>query len=597
MNDFADRLIRILFHWRTRYLCAWFAAVGLAGAVLFSAWNSYESTTSPERPIPRRDGNSGHTFIDFGGQWLMGAMLVQGHGQNLYNRGYQRELVTAAYPREDEVPVSARPKSERDNHDAEDLMTALMGRDDPKTIASMVVPLAAANGLELAGLTVCGEQEWEPAKLREAVAARGGPLYPPINALVYYPLGLMRPQPAYRTMQVFGILLAFSAGLGLSLLSQGRVWWPVALMFVLVYPGFGPSVKLGQNAFLTLNLLIWGWVLIARGRPGWGGVVWGFLVFKPVWAIAFFLVPFLTRRWRTCLTMVLTGTAIAASTLPFVGWHSWLDWLKIGHDAAELYKVDENWVFLSRDLLSIPRRWMLDFKEPINHRDRLAPAIFGWCIVVLVLELTVRLVFARRHQARTLTGPVAAFVMLGAWMTSFHFMYYDVLLTALPVFLLFTEPRRYLDPYFLAVLPVPSNQLREETGYYYQPGWIGDYPPSVPLIEAPARHLWVWNRFVPTMLAVLLVIEHAFPSLDAALTARVGMLSPQLMMFSTAPYVGGYPWDTYCLIVLWLWCGWQWLKQGKLMKTKESLGGIAPAFEPIRIIEDDPRFTSSAHPT
>jgi arabinofuranan 3-O-arabinosyltransferase len=54
-------------------------------------------------------------------------------------------------------------------------------------------------------------------------------------------------------------------------------------------------------------------------------VVWGLLAFKPVWALAFFLVPLVTRRWRTCLAMAGTGAALALTTVPFVGWQCWLE--------------------------------------------------------------------------------------------------------------------------------------------------------------------------------------------------------------------------------------------------------------------------------
>ncbi|MFX6201976.1 glycosyltransferase 87 family protein, partial [Acinetobacter baumannii] len=78
----------------------------------------------------------------------------------------------------------------------------------------------------------------------------------------------------------------------------------------------------GQNPPLTLLFLIWGWALIVRDRPTAAGVVWGLLAFKPVWALAFFLVPFLTGRWRTCLAMLLTAGFLVVLTLPFVGFYS-----------------------------------------------------------------------------------------------------------------------------------------------------------------------------------------------------------------------------------------------------------------------------------
>src|SRR5262249_54452127 len=153
----------------------------------------------------------------------------------------------------------------------------------------------------------------------------GGPLYPPINAFFFAPLALMPPRVAYRVNQGFGALLPFLAGLAIAGISRGRIWCPVAAAAVILLPGYVGSLNLGQNAALTLTILCWGWALAARGRPGWGGVVWGLLAFKPVWALAFILVPLLTGRWKMCLTMALSGAALAAATLPFVGVQSWLD--------------------------------------------------------------------------------------------------------------------------------------------------------------------------------------------------------------------------------------------------------------------------------
>src|SRR5262249_4580143 len=161
---------------------------------------------------------------------------------------------------------------------------------------------------------------------------------------------------------VANMVLAFAAALAAARISRGHLWWPIAAIVVLIFPGYIGSLGLGQNATLTLAILMWGWALIAAGRPAWGGVVWGFLAFKPGWAAAFFLVPLLTGRWRACLTMLATGIGLAALTLPFVGFQSWLDWLTVGRIATDIYKADYNWVHLSRDLLSLPRR-TLDFSD------------------------------------------------------------------------------------------------------------------------------------------------------------------------------------------------------------------------------------------
>ncbi len=247
---------RICLNPRTHYALAWIVAVVTMGLVLLNAWVSFNNT--PEHP--RNDGNAGHTSIDFGGQWLMGRMLVEGHGRDLYNRKIQREVLLRAYPVEDEEPVGNRAKDFKD--DADNLMTWFMGTDGTD----------------------------------DATASVGGPLYPPINALVYYPLALLQPRWGYRVSQLFHLVLALLAGLAVRQLSEGRFWWPVATTLILIYPGFRGSIVLGQNAALTLTILLWGWVLIAKDRPGWGGIIWGLLAFKPVWALAFFLVPLVTGR-------------------------------------------------------------------------------------------------------------------------------------------------------------------------------------------------------------------------------------------------------------------------------------------------------------
>src|SRR5262249_57493572 len=99
--------------------------------------------------------------------------------------------------------------------------------------------------------------QWQgtPAALASAAAFPvGGPLYPPVHALLMWPLGYLRPLPAYHTFQVLGILLAFLTGWCVRLLSKGRIWWPIAATAVLAFPGFSNSLNLGQNSFVTLAI-------------------------------------------------------------------------------------------------------------------------------------------------------------------------------------------------------------------------------------------------------------------------------------------------------------------------------------------------------
>jgi arabinofuranan 3-O-arabinosyltransferase len=477
-------------HAVTRYVLAWLVALATLGLILYMAWTAWDSPVA-DAQWRRRDGNAGHTRIDFGGQWLMGRLLQRGYGPHLYHRNYQRQILAAAYARRDEAPA-------QEASDVDALMSWLLGTDNPlagATISSCVTPLAAGDPLGAAALLTAGQPDWRPNHLRAAQVPRvGGAMYPPLHAFVFYPLALLPPQPAYRAQQLFAVALTLLAGLAVRQLSRGRIWWPVAVTLLVLFPGYLGSLALGQNAQLTLTILLWGWVLIARGRPGWGGVVWGLLAFKPVWALAFFLVPLLTRRWRTCLAMLATAVALALATVPFVGWQSWLDWWTVGKEGARVYNVNPNWIVLSRDLLGLPRRWLADPRPrgALGPDFGLASAV-GWGSLGAVMALTAGLAVARREQARAVTGPAAAFVLLGAWLSCFHFMYYDVLLAALPVCALLAEPRPYRQQRRLVVAVLLA---------------------SVALDGLTVLGQW----FLP-------------------------------------------PWETFCLIALWLCCGWLWLRQ------------------------------------
>lgn len=586
MTHVEELLLKVLRHWLPYYVLAWLAAAAASAIALYYAHHCFDN---PDR----QDKNGGHATIDFGGQYLMGRMLVTGNARELYNRAAQRRVLREAYPDEDGNP--------KERGDVENLMWWTMGSDDPEQqkaigtfllpfgatdplsaslilvtcerkvwakgrddkAAEFLLPLGAADPLSASVvLAACKGEGWTQDRAEKAAERRvGGPLYPPINALVYAPLALMPPRTAYHVQQYFNLVLVFVAAAGARYLARGRVWWPVVAAGIMVFPGFAGSINLGQNATLTLAILVWGWALVARGRPVLGGAVWGLLAFKPVWALAFFLVPLLSRRWRVCLAMAASGAALALLTLPFVGLHSWLDWLAIGKEAAALYDVEKNWIFLSRDLLSVPRRWLIDFEKPLGERldvtlwpdthwsmpTWVPTLVIGWALVVFVLESTVRLAVLRRRQPAPPDGPPAAFLYLGAWMCCFHFMYYDALLGSLGLFLLFTEPRRYLAPLLVALAPLRNAVAGPAVAAYHRPAVPDALPPPVSLDLTP-RGVWALNRMAPTAYFLLVAIQYVFPVL--------GWGSHW-----------GTPWDTFCLMGVWAWCGWQWLRRGEKVAT------------------------------
>jgi hypothetical protein len=472
------RILETLTTRKARLLFTWMILLGAIGHRGVQGWINFEVKERPDR-------NDGHTSIDFGGQWMMGRLLVLGHGRELYSRERHLEVAREAYKHEREAPNATE-------HDAERLV------------------------------------KWYPGPPEDPV---GGPLYPPIHAFVMAPAALIAdPYWAYRVTQAVLLGIMCLAGAGVRYLSRGRWWWSAATAFLLLFPGCRGGVDLAQNSPVTITLLIWGWAFIIRGWPGWGGFLWGLLAFKPVWAVSFLLTLLLLRQWRAAGAMMATGAGLVLITIPFVGIQSWFDWIHVGQSATELYLVDRNWIFLSRDLFGIPRRIFLDFDDGRAIADRPIAGIAGWALWSIVFASTTAIALIRWRRIRSanqsdslLLGPFPAFVMLGMWMCAYRFMYYDVLLAAVAVVTLFADPR----PYF-------------------------------------RRSWWPFASWAAIVVAILLLIENVTGPLNLEITGSFHGLKGTVTHIDgstqkTAPtmFIASgdyYPWDTLMLMALWIWC-------------------------------------------
>lgn len=517
----------------------------------------FQEADSPGDPKRRIDGNNGHTSIDFGGQWMMGRMLVRGHGKELYSLPRQWEVAQQAFPRANEAPAA-------DRRDPEKLIRHFMGKTDRRwgdAVGSISMAMSLSGPFQASATIVATEPAWDKQRVEELTHPKkgpgvGGPLYPPIQAFLLAPFATGdHPQHAYFAMQYVQALLCFLAGLGVSRLSRGRIWWPVAAAIILIYPGARGTIDLGQNSALTLTLLVWGWVWIMRGRLTLGGVIWGCLAFKPVWAFSFLCVLILMRQWRSAVAMVGTSLLLILATLPFVGVHSWFHWLAIGQEASRIYNLDANWIPLSRDLLGIPRRFLLDFTRERDQRENMTALVACWVLWAIVFEITIRVYWLARRKPLPLTGPFPAMIILAAWLCTYHFMYYDALVSAFGVFVLLADPRPFFRPRDIDHQKVDPFSVRQ-----------------------PKRRLLIVNSFVLTILAFMIFHENVTQplKLDGTWVMRAETSKRELPDGTTEPaprlHIGTsdhYPWDTVLIVALWIWC-WGTVLTGKWKQSADT---------------------------
>ena len=295
--------------------------------------------------------------------------------------------------------------------------------------------------------------------------------YPPVQGLVYAPLGWFNPKSAQWLMVQLSVASVVMAAFLLRCATNGRVPMSLTVAVTILQPAFFCNIALGQNGAITLLIMCCGWYLWKRERYVMAGLVWGLLAYKPTWGLAVCWIPFVLRRPRAYAGMALSGMGLIVATLPFVGIASWQQWLDIGvrFERADVLK----WNWIRRDLrillehvMGDPNPWM------------------GWLLVVSVVAVTAHAAGRLRRHPRSRRSD--ALILSAIVLSCPRFMYYDLLLATPAILVAFFESTALARPHrWIPAVAVLAYCCGPVVG-------IGLWPWFWPFEIAGVLGIWCW---------------------------------------------------------------------------------------------------------
>lgn len=291
--------------------------------------------------------------------------------------------------------------------------------------------------------------------------------YPPTQALIFAPLGFLAPQPAQQAMVYLSLLCSFLTALLLweyfgKTLLLSTIW-----AFLMIQPAFFSTIALGQNAALTLLMLVAGMWLQQKQAPFWAGICLGLLSYKPTWLVAVAWLPLIAGGLRMYGGMAVASIGLALVTLPFTGWEAWSQWLQLAREfeAAEVSR----WDWIRRDV-----RVLL---------QQLGLLTNGQVASALVLTLFPGLTWlaVQRGPCRQM---IITLIFSGLLLSCLRFMWYDLLISSPAWLAAFSNWQGFSWKHKVGVVSL--------TGLYLAPPLVlwSDWPEVIALETLAVLGLW-----------------------------------------------------------------------------------------------------------
>lgn len=263
-------------------------------------------------------------------------------------------------------------------------------------------------------------------------------LHPPYVAALLTPLGGLGDVAFYALMVALQIGGLAAALLLLRRLSPRHEEQDVVLLGVLASAPWAIGLVLGQPSALVLAAWLGAFVLIERGRPLEGGILFGLCAIKPPFVVAPIFYSLLTRRPRVGVGIAVGVFALFVLSLSVGQWPEWV--------AAIERTLDE---VGSAELVLWKQHTFLAFARSVAPR-KIAIALYAaLCVASAYL-------FHRQRGAQVPTLRLAGWLALGTIALSPFGYFYDALLLAVPASALWLCREHYDRQRFTLVVVIAA---------------------------------------------------------------------------------------------------------------------------------------------
>ncbi len=244
--------------------------------------------------------------------------------------------------------------------------------------------------------------------------------YPPPAALGYAALAWMPVSTAAIVNAFLNISLGLLCGYLLALALEMRHRWPLFALALLLYPAFFVNLSVGQNAMITLAVVLGAWALVEHRREWAAGMLLGLLICKPNWLLAVGWIPLVGLRWRVLLGMAGGSLGTVGFTLLVLGVQPFFDYVQVFSRVAELQQMPGYYLEVKYSASGLFHKWI--------GMSTLASQL-AWVSSAAMIAVTAMVVReCSRGDAVSRRLAIACSLAAAMWVNP-HLNYYDLMLT------------------------------------------------------------------------------------------------------------------------------------------------------------------------